>query len=154
MPINKEKRGLIPAFFLILFGVLLPLAAHAATFLQVVLRDSHQVIWERPASIGDQFILKHRNSIYGSWVREAFLIDAEGFIWLYQIKTNSPAVLEYYGLEESSPGWIKLSRKIGKIPMLITPLGCVSLEWKKEKIRLSSLLPEGTLIEIRTHKVP
>lgn len=82
------------------------------------------------------------------------MIDAEGFIWLYKIKTNSPAVLEYYGLEESSPDWIKLSRKIGKIPMLITPLGCVSLEWKKEKIRLSALLPEGTLIEIRTHKLP
>lgn len=82
------------------------------------------------------------------------MIDSEGFIWLEKIRTDSPAVLEYYGLEESAPDWIKLSRKIGKIPMMITPLGRMSLEWRKEILALSALLPEGTLIEIRTHNLP
>ena len=153
-PKDRKKETRIPAGLLILFWVLLPLPAQPATFLQVVLRDSGQVFWESPVSSGDHFILNHRNSIYGSWVQEAFLIDSEGFIWLEKLKTDSPAVLEYYGLEEASPEWIKLSRKIGKIPMLITPLGRVSLEWRKEKIGLSALLPEGTFIEIRTHKLP
>lgn len=153
-PKNGKRKGLIPVFLLILFLVLLPLPAYTATFLQVVLRDSRQVVWERPVSSGDRFILNHRNSIYGSVVREAFLIDSDGFIWLDKIRTDSPAVLEYYGLEESTPDWIKLSQKIGKIPMLITPLGSVSLEWRKEIFALSALLPEGTLIEIRTHELP
>jgi hypothetical protein len=132
----------------------MPFPGQAATVLQVVLRDSQQVVWERPITIGDQFFLVHRNSIYESLVWEAFLVDTEGSIWLSRVKTSSPAVLEYYGLEKSSSDWVRLSRKIGRIPMLITPLGEVHLEWGKEKLSLSALMPEGTLIEIRTHKLP
>lgn len=153
-PENGIRKGPLLAFLLILFFNPIPSPGYTATFLQVVLRDSHQVVWERPTSTGDQFFLIHCNSIYESLVWEAFLIDSEGSIWLNKIKTNSPAVLEYYGLEESSSDWIRLSRKIGRISMLITPLGRVSLEWGKEIFPLSALLPEGTLIEIRTHKLP
>jgi hypothetical protein len=148
-----NKKGLL-IVLLGLFCFLVPSPGQAARLLQVLLRDSHQVVWERPISTEDQFFLIHRNSIYESLIWEAFSIDAEGSIWLNRIKTNSPAVLEYYGLEESSSDWIRLSRKIGRIPMLITPLGEVRLEWGTENLSLSALMPEGTLIEIRTHKLP
>jgi hypothetical protein len=150
----RKRKKPVQVFLLILFCSLIPLPGQTATLLQVVLRDSRQVVWERPISTEDQFFLVHRNSIYESLVREAFLIDAEGSIWLNKIKTSSPAVLEYYGLEDSSSDWVRLSRKIGRIPILITSLGEVHLEWGKEKLFLSALMPEGTLIEIRTHKLP
>ncbi len=153
-PRDRKRKKRIPAILLILLWILLPLPAYSVTFLQVVLRDADRIYWERPIYPGDQFFLIHRNSIYDTWVWEAFLIDSEGSIWLDRIKTGSPAVLEYYGLEESTSDWVRLSRKIGKIPMLITPLGEVRIEWGTEKISLSALMPEGTLIEIRTHKLP
>ncbi len=152
--VKKGRREAVQVILLAFLTVLLPLPGNAATTLQVILRDSRQVFWERPVSVGDTFFLIHRNSIYGSLVWESFGIDSEGSIWLEKIKTSSPAVLEYYGLEESSSGWISLSRKIEKIPMLITPLGEVRLQYGAEKIALSALLPEGTRIEIRIHDVP
>jgi hypothetical protein len=118
--------------------------------LRVILRESGQIIWEKPIASGDLFYLIHCNSIYDVMVWEAFRADAQGAIWLDGVKTKSPAVLEYYGLEECSSNWIPLSRKIGKISLLITALGKTRLEWNNESLDLSELFPEGTLIEIRT----
>jgi hypothetical protein len=122
--------------------------------LQVVLRQTGQILWERSIAPGEPFYLVHRNSIYEATVWEAFQVDAQGAIWLNGVKTKSPAVLEYYGLEECSSGWISLSREIGRISLLVTALGKTRLEYSSESLALSELFPEGTLIEIRTRHFP
>jgi hypothetical protein len=149
---GKPKH--LQAFLLGFILFLIPTAGRSATLLQIVLLDFKQVIWERPISPEEHFYLIHRNSIYDALVWEAFSVDPEGLIWLRRIKTTSPAVLEYYGLEDTSSDWIGLSRKIGRIPLIITSLGEVRLELGKEKVPLSALLPEGTLIEVKTHTSP
>jgi hypothetical protein len=153
-PVNGKRKRLLLAFLLILSVHQIPSPGYTATFLQVVLRDSHQIVWERPFPAGGHFSLVHRNSIYGALVWEGFRVDSEGSIWLEQVKTDSPAVLEYYGLEESSPDWVRLSKKIGRILMLITSLGEVHLEWGEERKSLSAIVSEGTFIEIRTVEHP
>jgi hypothetical protein len=147
---NKHLQLLCLSFFLFL----IPSLGRATTLLQAALRDFGQVIWERPISPGEQFYLIHRNSIYGSLVWEAFTVDGEGLIWLKGIKSSDPAVLEYYGLEDFSSEWIGLSRKIERIPLLITLLGEVRLEFGPEKLFLSTLLPDGTFLNIQTVKNP
>lgn len=112
--------------------------------------DSCRVVWEKPISKGNHFSIVHRNSIFGSWVWEAFVIDPQGVIWLEKIKTDHPAVLEYYGLEHSTTDWIRLPRKLGRIPLRITRLGETRLEWREEILFLSALVPDGAFIEIQT----
>lgn len=151
----KRKRvGLWAFIFLPFFLGQFAWPVQAASVLQVVLRDSRQVIWERPIVPGELFYLIHRNSIYGSLVWEAFSVDSKGSIWLNRVKTEHPAVLEYYGLEETTKDWISLSREIGRIPLLITALGETRLEWGTESLALSDRIPDGTLIEIRTRELP
>lgn len=145
-----RKTTILFIFHLILILFLIPSPGLTEMLLQVVLRDSRQIIWGKTVSPGEQFFLIHRNSIYDSLVWEAFLIDNKGVIWLKRIKTSSPAVLEYYGLEDFSSDWIGLSRKVDRIPMLITRGGEVCLEIGNKKVFLSALLPDGSFIEIRT----
>ena len=57
--------------------------------------------------------------------------------------------MEYYGLEEVSREWISLSRSIGRISLIITPRGAVTLRFENEEIPLSELLPDGARVEIR-----
>jgi hypothetical protein len=100
-------------------------------------------------SPGALFFLVHRNSIYGVLVWEVFQADDQGVIWLKALKTESPAVLEYYGLETSTSDWILLTRKLGTIFILPTSAGNFRLGLNQETVTLSPLAPEGTPLEIR-----
>jgi hypothetical protein len=148
-----EKIRIGGGAFFLLFLLLLSQAGSLeppSRNLQVVLRDSRQVIWERGLALEDRFCLAHRNSIYGATVWEVFRVDVKGSIWLCRLKTDSPAVLEYYGLEQDSSDWIDLSREIGSIPLLVTSLGKTHLTWKQESLALSETVPDGTFVEIGT----
>ena len=76
-------------------------------------------------------------------------MDDWGLIWLKALRTDSAAVLEYYGLEEVSREWITLSRSVGRISLIITSRGEVTLRFANEEIPLSELLPDGARVEIR-----
>ena len=74
--------------------------------LQIVLEDSETIFWETSIPDNGSFILRHCNSIYETWVEERFRTDSLTRIRLTAVKTQSPAVLEYYGLETVSTDWI------------------------------------------------
>ena len=114
-----------------------------------MLEDSGYIFWETPIPDNGSFILRHCNSIYETWVEERFQTDSLTRIRLTAVKTQSPAVLEYYGLETVSTGWIPLSRSFDRLSLLVSSLGRVSLFSEKQQIPLSEALPDGTRIEIR-----
>jgi hypothetical protein len=135
----------------VLIGALFlsPASLPAASVLRIVLKETNQIFWEKPISSAFVFSLRHLNSIYDILVEEAFRVDDQGLIWLQAIRTDSAAVLEYYGLEEVSRKWITLSRPIGRISLIITPRGEVTFRGGNEEIPLSKLLPDGARVEIR-----
>ncbi len=73
----------------------------------------------------------------GSLVWEAFQIDSEGSDFGFRkLKTDSPAVLEYYGLEESSTDWIRAdSEKLKSLMIRITANGEFWLEFESGENR-------------------
>jgi hypothetical protein len=141
-------------FLLILLAALIPTPGHTGLAFQIALVHPPQVLWEKSITTSNLFSLVHRNSIYDVLVWEAFRIDPEGLLWLSEIKTDSPSVLEYYGLEESQKDWIKQVRKIDSLRIRVTVSGEFWLEFNQEKINLSQWVPDGTLMEIRTRKIP
>jgi hypothetical protein len=151
MSTNRGKK----AGWRVLIGALLlsPVSLQAALTLQILLKDTKQIYWEKPVSSGSVFSLTHLNSIYEAPVEEAFGVDDRGQIWLKALRTDSAAVLEYYGLEEVSREWITLSRPLGQISLIISSRGEVTLRFEKEEIPLSELLPDGARVEIRAVSV-
>jgi hypothetical protein len=149
--LNKNRRK--KAGLWLLIGTLLllrsPASLQAALTLQIALKDTKEIYWERPVSSGSVFSLTHLNSIYDASVEEAFRVDDGGLIWLKALRTDSAAVLEYYRLEEVSREWIILSRSVGRISLIITSRGEVTLRYANEEIPLSELLPDGARVEIR-----
>ena len=128
---------------------LVPWSTSAGQLLSISLKDPHQVIWQKEVNSGESFQIVHRNSIYGALVREAFQLDDQGSLWLKDIKTDHPAVLEYYGLEEASTQWIPLERKFEYLAIRITQNGEFWVIVGKEKIPLSLLVADGSLVEVR-----
>jgi hypothetical protein len=131
-----------------------PLSLSAADRLQIRLEDSCIVYWEIRVSEPFTFSLRHRNSIFDVWVEERFRIDHVGRIHLIAVRTSSPAVLEYYGLEEASADWIPFSRSFDKISLLVSKRGRTSLRFDQDVLLLSDQLPEGTRIGIRVFPEP
>ncbi len=129
--------------------LLSPASLQAALTLQIVLKDTKSIYWERPVSSGSVFSLTHLNSIYDAPVEEAFRVDDRGVIWLTAVRTDHAAVLEYYGLEEVSRDWIALSRPIGRLSLIISTKGEVTFHFENETIPLSQLLADGARVEIR-----
>jgi len=151
---RNKNRGKKAGLWLLIGALLFsPASLQAAITLKVVLKDTQQIFWERPVSSGSVFSLTHLNSIYEATVEEAFRVDDRGLIWLTALRTDSAAVLEYYGLEEVSRGWITLSRFVGRLSLIITPRGEVTLRFENEEIPLSELLPDGARVEIRAVSV-
>jgi hypothetical protein len=146
---NKNRGKKAGLWLLIGVFLLSPASLQAALILQIVLKDTRQIYWERPISSGAVFSLTHLNSIYDAPVEEAFRVDDRGQIWLKALRTESAAVLEYYGLEEVSREWISLSRPVGRISLIITRRGAVTLGLENEEIPLSQLLPDGARVELR-----
>ncbi|MBI5584117.1 MAG: hypothetical protein HY892_09855 [Deltaproteobacteria bacterium] len=141
---------------MILLGAFLlsPTSLPAAQTLQILLQESGGVYWETPFPETASFILRHCNSIYEAWVEERFQADRQGRIRLTGVKTSSPAVLEYYGLEASSADWVSLSRPFDRLSLLVSRRGRVSLLADQESLPLSESLPDGTRIEIRVLAAP
>ena len=138
------------ALYLIVSGLLLfPSPLPAAPVLQILLADTGRILWEIPLPHPHLFILSHKNSIYDQGVEEAHQVDEQGRIWLEGVRTGSPAVLEYYGLEQVSQDWIPLWRLLGRVSLITTPSGETRLLVGPEMIPLSQKLPEGTRVEIR-----
>ena len=150
------ERGSVKEFiFLIVFlATLIPSPGQAGLSFQIAQVHPPQILWEKSITTPNQFSLVHRNSIYGVLVWEAFRIDKEGRLWLSKIKADSPLVLEYYGLEEFRNTWIEQARKIESLKIRVTANGEFWLEFNQEKIDLSQSVPDGTLLEVRTRKIP
>jgi hypothetical protein len=129
--------------------LLFPLPVTAVQTLRIVLEDSGNTFWETPIPDNGSFILRHCNSIYETWVEERFQTDSLMRIRLTAVKTQSPAVLEYYGLETVSTDWIPLSRSLDRLSLLVSSRARVSLFSEQQQIPLSEGLPDGTRIEIR-----
>lgn len=141
-------------FLIVLLSILIPTPGQAGFSFQIARVHPPQVLWEQSITTPHLFSLVHRNSIYGVLVWEAFQIDPEGRLWLSKIKTDSPSVLEYYGLEESRKDWIKQVRRVDSLKIRVTANGEFRLEFNQEEINLSQRVPDGTLLEIRTRKIP
>jgi hypothetical protein len=151
---RNNNRGKKAGLWVLIGAFLLsPAPLQAALTLQIILKDTNQIYWERPISSGSFFSLTHLNSIYDAPVEEAFRVDDRGLIWLKAIRTDCAAVLEYYGLEEVSREWIALSRPLGRLSLIISSLGKVTLRFENEEIPLSELLPDGVRVEIRAVSV-
>jgi hypothetical protein len=150
---NKNRGKKAGMWVLIGVFLLSPASLEAALTLQIVLKDTRQIYWERPVSSGSVFSLTHLNSIYETPVEEAFRVDDRGLIWLKALRTDSAAVLEYYGLEAVSREWIPLSRPLGQLSLIISSLGEVTFRFENEEIPFFKLLPNGTRLEIRTISV-
>jgi hypothetical protein len=135
-------------------SLLSPAPLAAAQTLQILLKESGRLYWTAPFPETAAFILRHCNSIYEAWVEERFQADRQGRIVLTGVRTPSPAVLEYYGLEAASADWVPLSRSFDRLSLLVSRLGRVSLSLDRESIPLSENLPDGTRIEIRVLAAP
>jgi hypothetical protein len=146
---NKTRGKQVVWWVLIGTFLLSPVPLQAALTLQLVLNDTKQIYWESPVSSGSVFLLSHLNSIFDAPLEEAFRVDDQGLIWLKAIRTASAAVLEYYGLEEVSREWIALNRPIGRLSLIISPLGEMTFRFENKEIPLSRLLPDGARVEIR-----
>jgi hypothetical protein len=129
--------------------LLVPCSTSAGQLLSISLKDPHQVIWQKEVNSGEAFWIVHRNSIYGALVWEAFQLDDQGSLWLKGIKTDHPAVLEYYGLEDASNQWIPLERKFEYLAIRVTLNGEFWVYMGKEKVPLSLLVADGSLVEVR-----
>ena len=146
----NKNRGKKAGLWLLIGALLLsPVSLQAALTLQIVLKETKQIYWQRPVSIGSVFSLTHLNSIYDTSVEEVFRVDDRGVIWLKALRTDSAAVLEYYGLEEASREWIALSRPLGRLSLIISSLGEATFRFENEEILFFKLLPNGTRVEIR-----
>jgi hypothetical protein len=146
----NKNRGRKAGLWLLIGALLLsPVSPQAALTLQIVLKETRQIYWETPVSSGSVFSLTHLNSIYDASVEEAFRVDDRGMIWLKALRTDSAAVLEYYGLEEVSREWVALSRPLGRLSLIISSLGEATFRFENEEILFFKLLPNGTRIEIR-----
>jgi hypothetical protein len=97
---------------------------------------------------GEPVRIVHRNSIYGALVWEAFELDDQGFLRLVGIKTDRPAVLEYYGLEDSSSNWIPMDRKFACLTLRVTRSGGFWVFAGKETVPLSQRVADGSQVEI------
>ena len=147
---NKNRGKKVGWWVLIGALLLAPASLQAASVLRIVLTETRQILWEKPVLSGSIFSLRHLNSIYDAPVEEAFRVDDQGLIRLQALRTDSAAVLEYYGLEEVSREWIPLSRSTGRLSLIITLRGEMTFQFEKEEIPLSRLLPDGSRVEIRT----
>jgi hypothetical protein len=152
MPILRGKK----AVFLLLLGtgLLAPRPLQAARILQILLPETGRPYLEIAIPENTVFILRHCHSIYDAWVEERFRVDGRGRLQLEAVRSSSPAVLEYYGLETASADWIPLSRSFDKISLLVSKRGRTSLLLDQESISLSDLLADGTRIEMRTFPAP
>jgi hypothetical protein len=139
----------IMKILLALFILLVPWPTHAGQLLSISIKDSRQVIWQRDVEPRESFQIVHRNSIYGALVWEAFQLDDQGSLWLKGLKTDHPAVLEYYGLEDVTTQWIPLKRKFEHLAIRVTLNGEFWVYIGKEKIPLSLLVADGSLVEVR-----
>lgn len=141
----------------LLLGAILffPVPLPAAQTLQVRLQESGRVYWETAFPETATFILRHCNSIFDAWVEERFQADRQGRILLTGVKTSSPAVWEYYGLETTATAdWVTLSRSFDRLSLLVSRLGRVALLVDWVSLPLSENLPDGTRIEIRVLAEP
>jgi hypothetical protein len=129
--------------------LLVPCSTFAGQLLTISLKDSSQVLWEKEVDPGDPIWIVHRNSIFGALVWEALELDGQGFLWLKGVKTDHPAVLEYYGLEEVSNQWISLERKFEHLAIRVTLNGEFWICLGKEEVPLSFLIADGSLVEVR-----
>ena len=152
MPIPWCKK----AVFLLLLGtgLLAPRPLLAAQILQILLPETGRPYLEISIPENTVFILRHCNSIYDAWVEERFQVDGRGCLQLEAVRSSSPAVLEYYGLETASADWIPLTRSFDKISLLVSKGGRTSLLLDQESISLSDHLADGTRIEMRAFPPP
>lgn len=148
---RRKKEVLVAILSCLLFS---PLSLSADQKLQIRLPDTGIVKWEIRISEPFTFTLRHRNSMYDVWVEERFQTDQCGRIHLTAVRTSSPAVLEYYGLETVSTDWIPLTRSFDKMSLLVSKRGRTSLLFDQGALWLSDQLPEGTRIEIRVFPLP
>ena len=110
---------------------------------------SGEILWEHPLAVSEPVNLVHRNSIYGTLVRETLQVKEDGALWLVRIQSQSPAVLEYYGLEATTADWIDLTRRIDSFQVLVTAAGEFCLEVNNEAFPLSQRVADGSRIELR-----
>lgn len=101
---------------------------------------------------GDRFSILYIHSIYKEPVIEEFLIDKDSIV-LIGVKTKSPAVMEYYGFEDTKE-FQKMNIKLGEFFFLKRGMGQGQrLIIKDRKIYLSELGDEGERIQIRIKRV-
>jgi hypothetical protein len=147
---NRGRKGVLSrSLFVGLCFCFFPSLSQAAFLLQIRAISSGEILWEHPLAVLEPITLVHRNSIYGSLVWETLQVKEDGVLWLIRIKSQSPAVLEYYGLEATISDWIDLTRRIGSLQILVTTAGEFRLEFLNRTFPLSQRVADGSRIEIR-----
>ncbi len=143
------RGGLSAAVICTILFVATPLSrAGEGLVLRVVTPTAAKVLWEKPVRSGDRLILSHRNSVFGATVWECLRIEENRTFQLIGVRTERPAVLEYYGLEASQKDWIPLDRRFKTLKILVSPTSAFILAYLGEQLDLSTLAPEEISLEI------
>lgn len=150
---GRGRKGTLPLLlFFLSAGISFP--GRWAYILRIQEIPNHRIIWEKIVKRDDRFTLVHRNSIYRVWVEERFQVSEDGALLLTAVRTESPAVWEYYGIETSAATWFPLSRTFPSLQVAVTPNGEFFWEWEGQRLDLSRSLGRETSVEIRPIPAP
>jgi hypothetical protein len=135
--------------FLIVAGGVLFL--NKITFLQVENLDRGKALHIR-VSPSEPFSIFYVHSIYREPVIEEFRVK-EGAIHLEGVRTKSPAVMEYYGFEDTKE-FHPVTQRLGAIYFRWGTGEGQGLIVRERKIYLSEIGERGDRIQLRVESVP
>lgn len=122
-----------------------------STFLCIENMDRGKSIFVK-IGIKDQFSISYIHSIYKEPVIEEFNVDGEDII-LTGIRTKSPAVMEYYGIEENKD-FIKRNQRLGGVFILKKGMEQEQvIIVKDKKIGLSEIGDKGESVRLKIKKI-
>ena len=122
------------------------------TFLQVRNMDRPKVIRIRIGS-SEPFSIFYIHSIYNEPVAEEFRAE-KGAIVLKGVRTKSPAVMEYYGFQETVE-FHPMNERLGAVFIVRRGMGeGQGLIVRDQKIYLSEIGERGDRIQLRVETIP
>lgn len=106
-----------------------------------------------PVSLGNEFSLSFRHSLYGSLVEEHFRITTKG-LQTFKLRYGEPRLLEFYGHESGrlDNGWWIVEGNRGEVQTLVfrfSPESLAKINFSTSTIALSEIAGPTGLVRVR-----
>jgi len=106
-----------------------------------------------PASLGSDFSLSFRHSLYGSSVEEHFRITTKG-LQIFKLRYSERRLIEFYGHESGrfDNGWWVVEGNRGEVQTLalwVSPESLAKIHFRSGTIALSDIAEPTSLVRVR-----